>query len=248
MKDQLAQGARSSVFSVLQQCGYAPPPLFAFSSNQWPFWRVWWKLVQPLERRRPVYTTAVAAHGSPHVHDLCALRGAHRLALAAPAHPKKTHGMEAASAIGRYVERRPWPCGVTSQTVNNLQNTWGLPRCAGLPWRPLLLHPEAVETFFNAAGNVIYTSDVDFFNQESSNSTGLLWSPQRFGTVGHLERVFSIFLGVTINGGLNRNKTSTNQGLNSIVGSNLCLFVVRSLSKSDGLDWGTYLYNEEHSL
>jgi len=45
------------------------------------------------------------------------------LALAAPAHPKKTHGMEAASAIGRYVERRPWPCGITSQTVNNLQNS-----------------------------------------------------------------------------------------------------------------------------
>ena len=72
----------------------------------------------------------------------------------------------AASAIGRYVERRPWPCGITSQTVNNLQNTWGLPRCAGLPWRPLLLHPDAVETFFNAAGNVIYASDADFFNQE----------------------------------------------------------------------------------
>ena len=75
----------------------------------------------------------------------------------------------AASAIGRYVERRPWPCGITSQTVNNLQNTWGLPRCAGLPWRPLLLHPDAVETFFNAAGNVIYASDADFFNQEPSS-------------------------------------------------------------------------------
>eukprot|EP00435_Cladocopium_sp_Y103_P017722 s497_g4.t1 len=72
----------------------------------------------------------------------------------------------AASAIGRYVERRPWPCGISSQTVNNLANTWGLPRCAGLPWRPTLLHPDAVEIFFTSAGNAVYVSDTDFFNQE----------------------------------------------------------------------------------
>lgn len=71
----------------------------------------------------------------------------------------------AASAVGRYVDRRPWPVGFSSQPVRSLYHAFGLPRTAGLAWRPGLLHEDAVRAFFVAASSVHYTSDADFFNQ-----------------------------------------------------------------------------------
>ena len=72
----------------------------------------------------------------------------------------------AASAVGRYVSRRPWPIGVGSQTVASLYRTWGLPRISGLVWRPVLLNPEVVENFFRVAGAATYATDADFFRQK----------------------------------------------------------------------------------
>ncbi|CAE7772632.1 rnh1 [Symbiodinium sp. CCMP2592] len=72
----------------------------------------------------------------------------------------------AASAVGRYVRRRPWPVGLGSQTVNCLGRSYGLPRTSGLAWRPLLLNPETVEHFFRVAGEATYASDADFFQQQ----------------------------------------------------------------------------------
>lgn len=73
----------------------------------------------------------------------------------------------AASAIGRYVERRPWPIGFSSQPVRALYHSFGLPVTAGLAWRPVLLHETEVHDFFAAAGGVVYASDADFFRQRA---------------------------------------------------------------------------------
>ena len=71
----------------------------------------------------------------------------------------------AASAVGRYVRRRPWRVGLGSQTVNCLGRSYGLPRTSGLAWRPMLLNPDTVENFFRVAGEATYASDADFFQQ-----------------------------------------------------------------------------------
>ena len=72
----------------------------------------------------------------------------------------------AASAVGRCVNRRPWPIGVGSQTVSYLHRKWGLPRTSGLVWRPTLLNVEIVEHFFRVAGEETYATDADFFRQQ----------------------------------------------------------------------------------
>ena len=79
MKDQVAQGARSSVFSDLQQCGYAPPPLFAhpisdlfgeFGGNWFSLWRGV-ALHTPLQLRHMFMTSALfAAHIDWHLPHL----------------------------------------------------------------------------------------------------------------------------------------------------------------------------------
>ena len=78
----------------------------------------------------------------------------------------------AASAVGRYVNRRPWPPGLASQPVNCLLNAWGFPRSAGLAWRPRLLHPDVVESFCRTAAQTIYATDADFFRQQVPQNQG----------------------------------------------------------------------------
>ena len=73
----------------------------------------------------------------------------------------------AASAIGRYVERRPWPVGFSSQPGRSLYHSFGFPATAGLAWCPVLLRETEVHDFFAAAGSVVYATDADFFRQEA---------------------------------------------------------------------------------
>lgn len=69
-----------------------------------------------------------------------------------------------ASAVSQYVEQLPWPLGLHSDCGQFETPLW--PRCAGLAWRPTLLHPFEMDRFFEVAGGAIYASGADFFRQE----------------------------------------------------------------------------------